>query len=359
MAEPYISELFVGREEHLKRITEWINTPDPPQRVLSVVGPPGVGKSYLLNFVREQLIFGEQLVFWIDLSRDPKARGESPDVLDADSMRAWLNSAFELARQKCARVRQYDTNVSADALLSLLITDLCENCDPDLKPIFMVDNFEDISARQRDWFEKAWLEPIISRPCTRIIIGRQDEFSMTLSALRWTEDKLDLTVFTEGAGTQQLATRLTNRPKSPHLAPLPKTLTPDSLLKQIPPYQWNYPGINSVLLERVVARSQDGKPSSLETEDLDQCIRQVTGIPESVFPPSFNLLVKLVTQLPEQWTTIDLDKRQIADEDPLLAELFERGIVVNVPNTPTYQVAAGIRELVQAWYNLSHPNPPE
>ena len=80
----------------LANILDWLNDDNPTaHRVLSVVGPPGVGKSYLLHRVHELLQQSGWLIFWINLSRDVNIRGTCPDVTAGDGLRAWLVDAIE------------------------------------------------------------------------------------------------------------------------------------------------------------------------------------------------------------------------------------------------------------------------
>jgi hypothetical protein len=369
MAEPYVADLFVGRTAPLAQIIDLANDSDPAQRVLSVVGPPGVGKSYLLNYARDRLRRSGRLVFWVNLSRDPQIRSDCPDVTVPARFRDWLRQSIALASQRCDQVRAYDSAASVEAVVQTLVSVLCGQCDPKPNPMLIVDGFEEISVAERDALEKSLLEPFISGHCTRIIIGRRDEFSLNSSALRWTEDRLDLTVFNSTEAQQQVSTRLTRWNLRPHRtshtgtfsfpANLPLTL---GLPNLIPPYQWNHPGINNFLLECIMVRYQAGSGSYLFAGDLADCLREVTRIPTHLSKTEIDFLIKIGNQLPELWTSDNLMiNLQIAFEDPLLEALFDRGIVISVPNTPTYQVADGIRELVQALYhcNISATNPQE
>ena len=80
MAEPFVPALFVGRQAIIEPILDWVDAPDPDHRVLSVLGPPGIGKSYLAHRIRQQLNDLGRLALWINLTRDSAIRGTEPDV---------------------------------------------------------------------------------------------------------------------------------------------------------------------------------------------------------------------------------------------------------------------------------------
>ncbi len=355
MAEPYVGDLFVGRAVSLANILGWSHDESPAQCVLSVVGPPGVGKSYLLHRVHELLLQEGRLAFWINLSRAVNIRGACPDVVSDGGLRAWLVDAIQHSRERCERVRSYDSSISPEAMLYTLATDLCERCD--LDPILIVDGFEEIDERLRDWLEESVLAQFIARSCTRIIIGRRDEYSLNSPTLRWTETKEALPVMESDESTSQLTTRLTRWTSRPQYVPQTNLLPPSpdlvgtlGLQNAIPPYAWNHPGINTFLLDRVVPRHQAGLDARLTADDLHRCVIEVTCASEALSAAVLERLITIAMNLPEKWVSDDLmDKVKIVIEDALLAELFRRGIVFNIDGTAQYTVAAGIRELVQAW----------
>ena len=357
MAEPYVPDLFVGRTTPLANIIGWTYEKNPVQRVLSVVGPPGVGKSYLLHRTYDSLKAAGRLVFWIDLSRDPAIRGECPDVIIKDGPHQWLKMAIEQSRKVCKHVRGYDGTTSLEVGMYSLATDLCERCD--LMPILVVDGFEEIDQAWRDWLEESMLAQFISRDCTRIIIGRRDEFALNSPSLRWTEGKEILSVMDEAESGLQVKTRLKNWDKRKRRTHDTKYLPPTELIENlhtlyaIPPYAWNHPGINTFLLERIVPRHQAGSEAYLTADDLRRCVLEITTATAQLSQPQLECLLAVATRLPLTWANEDLtDNLKIVIEDEDLAELFRRGIVFNIEGTPLYQVADGIRELIQTWQGL-------
>jgi hypothetical protein len=395
MAEPYVPDLFVGRTVPMEDILDWAREENPAQRVLSVVGPPGVGKSYLLHRVRDLLHAAGRLVFWINLSRDLTIRGDDrwcsinspasagnssldpasgendrgkahPDVITEAGLRIWLAEAIQRSQARCDRVRPYDGSISPEAVLFTLVTDLCERCD--LKPILIVDGFEEIDQPRRDWLEESVLAQFIGRSCTRIIIGWRDEFSLNSPALRWTEGKLTLTVMNDMDSDLQVRTRLQNwdkrplRTKQTGYFPSADLIANFRARNPIFHYSWNHPGINTFLLERAVLNWHSSRPRLLDKQDLFDCILDITAIASArLSMHEFKLLVDLAeladptdtTKLLDEWLEGDLTRQlKITIDDERLAELFRRGIVLNVELTARYKVADGLREALRAWQSL-------
>ncbi len=104
------------------------------------------------------------------------------------------------------------------------MTDLCERCD--VKPILVVDGFEEIDDHLREWLEENVLAQFISAACTRVIIGQRDEYSLNSPTLRWTETKETLAVMTAVESDSQLKTRLEKWTKRPQHVPETNLLPP-------------------------------------------------------------------------------------------------------------------------------------
>ena len=352
MAEPFVSALFVGRDDPLKKILTWADDPNPPNRFWSIVGPPGVGKSYLLGKVREELDRAPRRVaFWIDLSRDPAIRNPCPDLVAPGGFETWLRAAVEQARQKCPFVRAYEGNIQPEAMLDTLVRDLCDNCQELLPPIMIVDSFEDINEAQRDELQERVLAPFIGRSCTRILLSRRDEYTLYSPALRWNEGKEWLSVMKIHEGDQQLQRRLQQKKSDPQhqetagLLPLNMPVILKSIVAK---YAWNHPGINTFLFERAAARQRQNLSPLLTPADLRECV-EATQLLRSISDDEYDFLIAIATRLADDWTVSHLTKALNVnfDDEPLL-ELFRRGLVFNVDGTQRYKLADGLRELLRA-----------
>ena len=364
MAEPFNPQLFVGRRGILDNLIAWATGDPPANQVWSVVGPPGVGKSYLAHQIHRELSERpNQLVFWINLTRDASIRGTDPDVAADGGDRLWLRQSVDKARARsCGRkVRPYDGGYGFEAVLDTLTADLCAAC-ADHAPTLIVDGFEEIDAEQRLKTEERILAIFTRRSCTRLLIFRRDENALQSTELRWKERKLALNILEATESQDQLKTRLdywSNRPNRLHATgPLPITsaiLADLELPNSLPPYDWNHPGLNTLLLERAVYHYQLGQRPLISKVDADECLRTVTatnGVP--LTNPEFKRLTDLANtgELGDEWTERDLYRLNITIDDTALKTLFERGIVINRERTPRYLIAPGLRQMVQAWTRL-------
>lgn len=357
MIERYDSNFFVGRIAIVERINDWANDPKPRCRVLSVVGPPGTGKSWLMAKIDEQLNKSGQkrLVLEANLSKDPSSRirtGKVKFELNTDrGLQIWVKDSLEQAKKICSNVTtHFDAARGVESAMDRLAEELCGMpCQPLPAPILIVDGFEEAeSDERRMWLEEHIFGRFLSRGCTRLIIARRDDYTLSNNFLRWNEKKEWLDVLEGSEGKAQLEKRATG------------THHPDinSLLNSIPPYKWNHPRINSDLFQRADANRATGKLPLLGVDDLRACIDILVQPSTPIKSDEFKLLVRL-TDLDEFWTDYDLMQRiGIKQQDPTLRRLFELGIVLPPPPSSTAplsarQVAGGIRELVLAWKDLN------
>jgi ABC-type nitrate/sulfonate/bicarbonate transport system ATPase subunit len=363
MAEPFDPSLFVGRQLLLEQIVQWAAVDCPDHQVWSLVGPPGVGKSYLIHKVFEVLDqAAEQLVFWIDLTRDGAIRGDAPDVTRPDGAADWLAQAIIRARRVCSTVRRYDATVPFESMLDTLVDDLCRQCSR-VAPILLVDGFDEVTEQQRLDIEERLLAIFARRGCTRVLISRRDENALHSYELRWKERTETIEVLSPEDAQAQLRTRLDHWQKRPNRTgqtgyfQISSELLADlDLFATIRPYAWNHPGLNTLLLERAVIHRVAGQFPLLTKLDVHDCLSEITasnGIPLN--PVELRRLAELADTpgLPPEWTEHELHGvLKLTIDDPALKELFDRGIVVNVEKTPRYTIAPGLREIVKAWVQL-------
>jgi hypothetical protein len=253
-------------------------------------------------------------------------------------------------------------------MMRALVHDLCERCDHALKPILLVDGFEELPERERQVLEEDVLTQFLSRDCTRLIIGRRDEASLQSPTLRWTEGQYTLTVMNDADSDLQVRTRLQNWDKRPRRTKRAEHFPSADLIANfrarhpIPHYVWNHPGINTFLLERAVLHRHGSRAPLLDKQDLYDCILDVTATGGTwLSMQEFKLLVDLAelvdlddtTKRLDDWLAGDLTRQlRITIDDERLAELFRRGIVVSVEQTARYKVADGLREALRAWQSL-------
>lgn len=350
MTELFDPNLFVGREDILNKVEKWANEDKSPHRLLSIVGSPGIGKSWLMGKAKERLDGQKRLVFWANLSqdaRDPTSGKPAPDLITEAGQQEWLeHHIIQKTRQLCPGAKGLRIG-SIEAALDSLVNDLCGPCQPMPPPVLLVDGFEEVADDQRERLEERIFKRFLFRDCTRMIVSRRDEFSLTNSVLRWNERKEQIGVLQSLQGQEQLRRRA-DKDRT--------TLDLNTLIRSIPPYKWNHPHINTFLFERIKQR----QPSTLNATDLRECIDEVIR-PTMLEPAAFGLLdglahLRLSPQAPpvDDWTEKNLrdSELQIGLEDKDLSRLFDAGLVHQKKGTQRYMVGDGLRELLRARNNM-------
>jgi hypothetical protein len=364
MAEPYIPALYVGRSDLLDQITDWANGQATQDQVMSIVGSPGVGKSYLLHRVREILSENspQRIVLWINLSRNIAIRGSCPDLLTESGLAEWVKEAVGQAQAKCPNVHDYDGSIRPELMIAKLVQDLCEHYHGAPPTLLIVDSFEEVDEASREELEDKILFPVIDRDCTRLLISYRDDLALP-GVLKWKESRFKLMVMEGPEAFSQLDTRIQNWSNLPIPVPVADSL-PANLLAQLglpamlPPYLWNHPGINSILLGCVVTRWQLKSASLLlQAEDLKHCIGEITQSGGNILDEDYiRLLTRLAIELGDDWTSDNLrEQLKTSLEDKRIDEFFRRGIVFNIEGTSRYMIADGLRELLRASQAMSRP----
>jgi len=119
MPDEFVPDLFVGRTEELAQLIEWATAPTVLRGVLTIAAPPGYGKTWLLNQLGNRLKKRHDIFFVVVPSSDLKTE---LDIV------GWLPSIIDEAHQRCLKVRTSN-------IIAHLLEDLCENCNPVLRPI--------------------------------------------------------------------------------------------------------------------------------------------------------------------------------------------------------------------------------
>jgi hypothetical protein len=349
--EPYDSTISVGRQKFVNDIVNWADEAAPLEHWKTIVGPPGIGKSWVAAAIREQLQADPKrkpFVYWADLSLQPS--GMRPDDLTDDAqLSKWIESMIVDAQQVCGgKIKNFDRTLHPATVLQSFVRDLCEYCQPASPPILIVDGLDEVGdENQRRRLEMNVLVSFLGKDCTRLLLTRRDENELELSsALRWNEGTLPLDSLQPPDDIKQLQTRATAR--YPAMFPF---LT--SLVALIPPYKWQHPHVNASLLDRAATNQANGKNPLLNATDLRDVLDDIVK-PAVLGRATFERLDQLAhlkrnpgLGLLDEWSAEDIRPLGFDLNDVELYRLFELGIVVEAP--PRHKIADGIRELVRAW----------
>ncbi|GAB4579064.1 MAG: hypothetical protein Fur0022_18020 [Anaerolineales bacterium] len=357
MSEPYDPKLFVGREEALKQIEQWLATAHPSRRIFSLTGPPGIGKSWVIAEVYRKLYAAKRRVFILNLNATPllaDADDAYPDFVkikgpvnaqQQQKYRDWLKTAIKEAKKNnCLNVEKLDLTLTPERSLEKLVEALCRDC-ADPAPVLIVDGYEGLSPEEGDWLQEYFLKPVLTRQCSLLIITRRDEKWLEMSSMRLitSEDALMLQPLSEAHGKEQIQKRLAH--KSPALNPS----VLQAVYNSIPRYKQTHPKINSVLMDLAIEKEKAGQPGTLTYQDMQNCIRNFT-LPLNISDDARSKLEKLAKVFPGEFSLHELfDHMQINLND--LQELFELGLLQN--GISKHTIPEGIYELAKAMANLA------
>lgn len=350
--EDFDSDLFVGRGTLLTQLERWADEFNPTHRLWSVTGAPGTGKSWVLAAAYEKLKQDpSRPVFWIDMSKGEDGTTSQDFSKEADRAN-WLHLAVTSAQRQFSTIRQYDHSIPFEAMLDAFLRDLCDPKNMMRAPVFFVDGFEEMDQQSRVEIEERMLLRLFGSTSARLVIALRDEFSIKSPGLRWNENRLHIGPLSTDEGKSQLEKRAS---KIQYMIP-----NLGSLLKSIPPYQWNHPYANVWLSERATNNRQVNVERFLLTTDLEECLDELAK-PQPLATNTFECLVALAhlrAPRPDQFldTWMDLDmfsQLGIRSNSSDIEQLFEIGFITTIPKGPTKKVADGVRELARAWKRLN------
>ena len=81
---PYLPQNFVGREVEIREIMKLVDFSDVHHRVISIVGPPGFGKSTLAIHVGHKVVSEGVTVHYVDMMEVSSMQSLAEEVLDSD-----------------------------------------------------------------------------------------------------------------------------------------------------------------------------------------------------------------------------------------------------------------------------------
>lgn len=343
----YNPSLFVNRPTVLDGIRAWADAPAVEKRVLSLVGPPGSGKTWILKKLYEEWE-KNRFVVWLDIpSVVDRARGN----IDALAFRRWIDKAVDAGQEYCSSL-SVSSFVDVASMAEGLANQLCQ-CNLDKAPLVLVDGYDEIEEeRTRKILCMKILQPLVEKPCMRLIIAHRDQYRLEGDALRRNQTVLSLLLEESDEFAMQQFERLFTqaRPSDPLPAARP-------WMKRRPHYRWNHPFLNHFLFERGLSAYPSPALRDLSVQDLYEAIQEAISRPDEKGKPrytplsqdEFRTLHRLANELPDAWSPTDVQARLGVHffSDARIGRLCILAVVVQIPDKPLYQVSDGIRELLR------------
>jgi len=339
----YQPNLYVHREEFFEKLQQWLSDPSPECRLRSLVGSPGIGKSWFMADVYHRLRQDSNyLPIWLDLSEravypneDSKAPPEKfPDCKSTVGRQQWLRWVMEQGQvqESCPNITSFNPTVAFNSVFYQFVEDLIQKCGS-YTPVLLVDGYGEVgSVSVIEYLQEHIFATFLQPGCTRILIARRDEQELSHSVLSWNEEICRLPGFTETEKRQDQIKKL-RQEHTDHL----------NVLDALEPYLSVVPLINHMLFERAVVQH----PHKLGKNDLQHCVAEIADRAK-LSPESKEMLHTITQNLDKTWTALELQKKtsiKLGNSD--LEQLFRAGLVHQITGTSRYQIDEGLYSLLQ------------
>lgn len=345
---------FVDRPKAKDAITNWVESPTE-KRILSVVAPPGNGKTWILkNLHKEWSNPGKRLVLWLD-APDIICREEEQDtarMIEPKAFGEWFENAWNHAARHCHHLRPISPIADFKAQIEALVEMLCD-CDLAHSPVLIVDGYDEITERQAETLSLRLLHPFLGRSCTRLILAHRAEW--LVKGLSFYKRQM-LLLSERDPLSWEFALEQFQRLFEQKYPGHPPRDPSNWMKEQCQHYRWNHPFINRFLFECGLKSPDASTLAPLTSQNFKDCRKAVIERPDaqgnprypSLSPEEFHLLHQLATQFPDKWTDTEVASRMgisLMWMDARFTRLFNAGVIVNLSPSTFYQVADGIREI--------------
>lgn len=334
--ESFSIDHYVERVKLEGAIRQWLEDPSADREpILSLVGPPGSGKSWLLANMRQMLEREYTFVLFL-------AARQLMDLGEHDQIKGEL---IQKANVACTALNYpHDLLPTLSALVADITQRLCNRC-AGRRFLVLVDGCDDLASQAEfDTLQREYLRPffVAQERCFRMIIARRLELAYPLKKL---SQPLLVGVFENNTETDIHRCKLSRR--------LPSAGASWPALPAGCDYRWNHPYINCYLVHSL----QGG---GVTTGTLANCCRSVIersipGNPAGHQATVDDDLIKLALMTrkhehADRWTSGDFRDRIGEDLDETYVR---RGLITarkadDELSGPTYQVIDGLRELLAA-----------
>jgi len=358
----YNSTAFVPRPAINAEIQCWVDSGGGDKQVLSLIAPPGSGKTWLLNYLMSA--WGKQrFVIWVDISTfiSKKDTIIKEEMLDLDAISIWLKRVCAEAKKYCKHFPEYDANLTFGRMIELIVETACQRCELAYLPLVLVDGYDDVSEEQALVVSDRILAPFVGDDCWRMIIARREERRLINFKLRNSEETDKEVLAKIKSLFSVTGADFVYEQFQRFIPAYHKNITVDKRIFEIwagafSQYTWNHPFINAYLFDQATSNSSTAL-STLTCAQLMDCFkatiqRRSPEAPkpiEKISDSAFDILRKIACEAGESWTELDFEE-QLGLKYPRkeLEPLFESGIIVPAGNGYSrYKVADGLREFLR------------
>lgn len=333
-------DFYVNRDNFFETIKEWLRSPNPNNRLLSLVAATGIGKSWfmvaLCKWLNQENGF---LPIWLNLSQladETDLIGQKQlDIKLQPDRDWWLNYIKQASQTQCKKLTAAHPMATFQTQFDLLIQDLCKECQG-ITPVLLVDGYDEIPTEdEREYLLEHILHTFFGKHCTRLLITRRDDKKIPHHILSYDEAIVIVPPFAREERYQQIKKRSTD----------------DKVNKIIEPYLSGNPWINSFLYDQIASRN----PIEINQPILTRCLEELIDRAGLQATHDYrDLLVKMGSQLPATWTARQLrQEMNLRLEEPEIEALFEAGFIKNIEKTTRYQIDPDLYNLLQQLQRLT------
>lgn len=351
--QDYDKDFFIDRPKALAKICDWANAADD-RRVLSVVAPPGWGKTWILEKFKEEWGADHFVIAWMHaptlINRNELI--DTNHMIDVEAFLNFFDTMQNTARQRCPHIEAIDPTQDVSDMIRAFADFICE-CNLEKTPLVIVDGYDEITDKQAETFSLRLLAKLIEKRCIRLVIAHRVDWSVKGDSLRRTQRVL---LFEEvDTVSRDFAHRqfdVIYRKRNPD-APIPD---PEAWMGQLKEYRWDHPLANCFLFQRGL----EGSPSQLRalaSQDYYECCRAIIERPdkngkprdEALNPDEFKTLHRIAGELGREWTQDEIQELLDISNfyvNETTRKFFNRGLI-SESSPPYYHVIGGLFELLR------------
>ncbi len=327
----YNPDQFVGREVEQAYLRGWMAG---EKQLLTITGPPGIGKTWFVHNSFQQLKAGGQIAYLVELPIiDPRS---DQNDLPPGVLQSWASQLLVELNQDCPQAHGFDLGEEVSSLLERVAHDICHRCWPEQPLFFFIDGGDLLSQAAWRQFERQAIEPLARQSAIRFIITLKTSQPIKSFLLKRREQRLELgTLQGREQGLQQM-----------------QKLNPELDLAQceyiLADYTWDHPGLNMLLAEHLYADAF-GDGVVLPADLVTTVLSELEALPENG-PETINLLACLAHHDSDTWSADmigQLMNISLAQAWDWINLLNHHWFITNVGG-PNYKITDGLRQFLRA-----------
>ncbi|MCB0018624.1 MAG: hypothetical protein KDE09_12605, partial [Anaerolineales bacterium] len=217
-------------------------------QLLSVAGPPGVGKSWFLSWIDTHCLDnGAYHTVWFQVGDLIALDKNVTAYLDEQKIAPWL-ARLDTKLQNWGCTWQLDTDEEDIAeQLNSLGQAIVACCGEEKQPLILVDGADDFPDPLWREYEVNIIEPLARQASIRFVIALRDSVRINTMPLRWTEKRHPLSAL-EDYRDQQIAKLIANEQDGTVALSADNITSIHSAIRQLAAtYDFSYPALNTFL----------------------------------------------------------------------------------------------------------------